>query len=263
MTFEHLTYEQRDAVALLTLQRPDKRNAINDALLHELDLFFSAIPEGTGCVIVQGAGEHFCAGLDLIERLSRPKRSPFDGVRHSRLWHSVFERIQFGEVPVISVLKGGVIGGGLELAASTHVRIAEPNTFFQLPEGQRGIFVGGGGSVRVPRIIGVGRMVEMMLTGRRYNAAEGMQLGLAHYQADAGQGLALALTFAQQIASNAPLSNFAVIQGIARINDMSISDGLFTEAMVGALTRSGGDAEQRIQSFFEGRKAAAASSEEA
>lgn len=258
MNFEYLTFEQRDAVTLLTLQRAEKRNAINDALLHELDAFFSAIPEGTRAVVLQGAGEHFCAGLDLAERLSRPKRSPFDGVRHSRLWHQVFERIQFGEVPVVCVLKGGVIGGGLELAVATHVRVAESTTFFQLPEGQRGIFVGGGGSVRVPRIIGVGRMVEMMLTGRRYSAEEGLQLGLAHYQVEPGAGLDRALMLAQQVASNAALSNFAVIQGIARINDMSISDGLFTEAMVGALTRAGGDADQRIQSFFDGRKSAAA-----
>lgn len=254
MTFEHLNIDQRDAVTVLTLQREPKRNAINDALLHELDSFFGAVPEGTRAVVLQGAGEHFCAGLDLAERLARPRRSAFEGVRHSRMWHQVFERIQFGDVPVVCVLKGGVIGGGLELAAATHVRVAETSSFFQLPEGQRGIFVGGGGSVRVPRIIGVGRMVEMMLTGRRYSAEEGLQLGLAHYLVEPGAGLERALALAQQIAGNAPLSNFAVIQGIARINDMSISDGLFTEAMVGALTRAGGDADQRIQSFFDGRK---------
>lgn len=254
MNFEHLTFEQRDAVTVLTLQRAAKRNAINDALLHELDAFFSAVPEGTRALVLQGAGDHFCAGLDLAERLSRPKRSPFDGVRHSRLWHQVFERIQFGEVPVVCVLKGGVIGGGLELAAATHVRVAESTAFFQLPEGQRGIFVGGGGSVRIPRIIGVGRMIEMMLTGRRYDAEEGVQLGLAHYLVEPEAGLECALTLARQIAGNAALSNFAVIQGVARINDMSISDGLFTESMVGALTRAGGDADQRIQSFFDSRK---------
>lgn len=254
MTFESLSIEQRDAVTVLTLQRPEKRNAINDKLLDDLDIFFNDVPEQTKAVVLQGAGEHFCAGLDLAERLSRPKRTPFEGVRHSRRWHQVFERIQFGEVPVVCVLKGGVIGGGLELAASTHVRVAEDTAFFQLPEGQRGIFVGGGGSVRVPRIIGVGRMVEMMLTGRRYTAEEGLQLGLVHYCVAPGTGLERALALATQIASNASLSNFAVIQGIARINDMSISDGLFTEAMVGALTRSGGDADNRIQSFFDGRK---------
>lgn len=253
MSSNLLVHEQRGDVALLTLSRADKRNAINDALLEALDAFFTTVPEGTRVVVLQGDGQHFCAGLDLAERLSRPKRSPFDGVRHSRRWHKVFEKIQFGEIPVISVLKGGVIGGGLELAASTHIRIAETSAFFQLPEGQRGIFVGGGGSVRVPRIIGVGRMVEMMLTGRRYGAAEGLQLGLAHYVVEPGTGLERALALAEQVASNAFLSNYAVINAIARINDMSIDDGLFTESMVNSLTRSSNESDERIQSFFEGR----------
>ncbi len=255
MTFELLSHEDRGAICVVTLQRPDKRNAINDALLHELDEFFSAVPESARVVVLRGAGEHFCAGLDLAERLAKPKRSAFDGVRHSRLWHRVFEKIQFGERPVISALQGGVIGGGLELAASTHVRVADETAFFQLPEGQRGIFVGGGGSVRVPRIIGVGRMVEMMLTGRRYGAAEGLQLGLAHYVTAPGDALEKAMALAEQVASNAFLSNYAVVNAIARINDMSIGDGLFTEAMVNSLTRSSTEADERIQSFFEGRKA--------
>src|SRR5690606_3950877 len=119
-------------------------------------------------------------------RLNRPNRDAFERVRNSRKWHNVFEKIEHGEVPVISVLKGGVIGGGLELAASTHIRVAQDDTFVQLPEGQHGILVGGGGSVRIPRIIGAGRVVEMMLTARKLDALEGRQLGLAHYLANAG-----------------------------------------------------------------------------
>src|SRR3546814_4783914 len=88
------------------------------------------------------------------------------------MWHEAFRHIQFGRVPVIAVLHGAVIGGGLELAAATHVRIAEPSSFYALPEGQRGIFVGGGGSVRIPRLIGVARMMDMMLTGRVYDRSE-------------------------------------------------------------------------------------------
>lgn len=254
MNFELLTHEIRGAICLVTLRREDKRNAINDALLYELDAFFSAVPDDARVVVLAGAGAHFCAGLDLVERISKPKRSAFDGVRHSRLWHRVFEKIQFGERPVISALQGGVIGGGLELASSTHVRVADETAFFQLPEGQRGIFVGGGGSVRVPRIIGVGRMVEMMLTGRRYSAAEGLQLGLAHYVTPPGESLPKALALAAQVASNAVLSNYAIVNAIARINDMSMGDGLFAEAMVNSLTRSSTEADERIQSFFQSRK---------
>jgi len=251
--FSLLDLKMQDDIAIATLQRADKRNAINDELLNELDMLFSTPPSDARAMILQGAGEHFCAGLDLIERLSRPKRSPFDGVRHSRKWHSVFSKIQHGEIPIVSVLKGGVIGGGLELAAATHVRVAESTSFFQLPEGQRGIFVGGGGSVRIPRIIGAGRMTEMMLTGRKYSALEGQAIGLAHYVVEAGQGLQHAIELAKKIAGNAYLSNYAIINSISRIHDMSVDDGLFTESMVAAITRTSGESEGRIAAFFESR----------
>src|SRR5947199_18746 len=106
------------------------------------------------------------------------------------------------------VLHGAVVGGGLELAAACHVRVAEESAFYGLPEGQRGLFVGGGGSARVPRLIGVARMTDMMLTGRVYDASEGLAIGISQYLVDAGQGLAKAFELAGRIAANAPLSNF-------------------------------------------------------
>ncbi|HVL59663.1 MAG TPA: crotonase/enoyl-CoA hydratase family protein [Burkholderiaceae bacterium] len=249
-----LELEQRDRVAIVALNRPEKRNALNLPLVDALREFFASPPDGIGAVVLHGAGEHFCAGLDLAERLASPKKAAVDGMRHSQRWHRSFERIQFGDVPVVSVLKGAVIGGGLELAASTHVRVAERSAFFQLPEAQRGVFVGGGGSVRIARIIGVGRMIEMMLTARRYDADDGLRLGLAHYVVEPGAGLERAIELATQIASNAPISNFAIINAIARINDMSISDGLFTESVVAALSRTSGEAEERIASFLKKAK---------
>jgi enoyl-CoA hydratase/carnithine racemase len=153
------------------------------------------------------------------------------------------------------VLKGGVIGGGFELAAATHVRVAEASAFFQLPEGQRGIFLGGSGSVRIPRIIGAGRVVEMMLTGRALGATEALQLGVAHYVVDDGAGLARARELAQAIVKNAPATNYAVINGIQRVSEMPMGEGLFAETMVTVMTRSAGtDAGKRINEFFEGRK---------
>ncbi len=176
-------------IAILTFDRPEKRNAMNDQLVAELDAFFSAPPKGVNAVILRGEGGHFCSGLDLAEH---EHRAPIDGVYHSRNWHRVSDLIEFGGLPVVSVLTGAVIGGGLEIAASTHVRIAEPDVRFQLPEGRRGIFVGGGATVRVGRLIGADRMREMMLTGRSYGAEEGMSLGLAHYSVGSGEGLELA-----------------------------------------------------------------------
>lgn len=174
-------------------------------------------------------------------------------MRHSRAWHQVMDRIQYGGLPVVSAMFGAVIGGGLELATSTHVRIAEPSAIFQLPEGRRGIYVGGGASVRVGRILGADRMIEMMLTGRKYGADEGLALGLTHYSVGQGEALAMAQDMARKIAGNAPLSNYIMIQALSRIEDMSKADGLFTESLCAALTQTSPDALEGLAAFLEKR----------
>ena len=247
--------EHHDDIAFVTLNRAAKRNAINDALLAELDACFPARLGNAKVVVLAGTGEHFCAGLDLFELMATRGSDPMQGMRRSRKWHEVFDRIQFGEVPVVSVLKGGVIGGGFELAAATHVRVCEASAFFQLPEGQRGIFLGGGGSVRIPRIIGAGRVTEMMLTGRQVDARAAHALGVAHEMVPDGTGMARAKELARAIASNASTTNFAIINGIQRIGEMSMGDGMFAETMVTMMTRVGNTgAERRIHEFFEGRR---------
>ena len=237
-------------IATLTMSRPDKRNAMSDALLEEIDAFFSNVPEGVKVAVLTGTAGHYCSGLDLAEAKQRDAEGI---VRHSRGWHAVMDRIQFGGLPVVSAMFGAVIGGGLELATSTHVRIAEPSTIFQLPEGRRGIFVGGGASVRVGRILGADRMIEMMLTGRKYGADEGKALGLTHYVVEEGKALELALELARKIAKNAPLSNYVMIQALARIEDMSKADGLFTESLCAALTQTSPDAQEGLAAFLEKR----------
>ena len=237
-------------VATVTMNRPGKRNAMNDSLLAALDDFFSNPPEGVKVVILTGTDGHFCSGLDLSEHVSRDAEGT---MRHSRSWHAVMDRIQFGGLPVVSAMFGAVIGGGLELATSTHVRIAEPSTIFQLPEGRRGIYVGGGASVRVGRILGADRMTEMMLTGRKYGADDGYMLGLCHYAVGEGEALTLAKKLAAQIAENAPLSNYVMIHALARIEDMSKQDGLFTESLCAALTQTSPDAQEGLKAFLEKR----------
>ena len=248
-----LQIEQRNGIYVLTLDRSEKRNALNDQFIDEFIAFFQNPPADARVAVLKGEGACFCAGLDLLEMLATRDPNMILDQRRSKAWHRAFDLIQFGEIPVISVLHGAVVGGGLELAASTHIRVAERSTYFQLPEGQRGIFVGGSGSVRIPRIIGAGRMVEMMLTGRAYDAETGLQFGLAHYVVEEGQGVAQALVLAESVASNAVMSNYAVINGIPRINDMAHSEGLFTELAVTSMT--GADAEKRIAGFFADRKA--------
>ena len=238
------------AIATLTMNRPDKRNAMCEELLENLDIFFSAPPNDVRVVILTGTAGHFCSGLDLSEHVHR---SAEENLHHSRRWHRVMEKIQFGGLAVVSAMFGAVIGGGLELAASSHVRIAEPSTIFQLPEGRRGIFVGGGATARVGRLIGADRMTEMMLTGRKYNAEEGVALGLAHYAVEDGGAMALAQELAGKISRNAPLSNYLMIQAITRINDMSQNDGLFVESLAAAMSQTTPDAQEGLQAFLEKR----------
>ncbi len=239
-----------DHIATLTMNRPEKRNALCEALVSELEAFFTAPPKEVRVVILTGTQGHYCSGLDLSEHVHR---SAEDNFYHSRHWHGVMDKIQFGGLAVVSAMFGAVIGGGLELAASTHVRIAEKSTLFQLPEGRRGIFVGGGATARIGRLLGPDRMTEMMLTGRKYNSDEGLALGLAHYSVGEGEALALAQQLAGKIARNAPLSNYLMIQSIARINDMSASDGLFTESLSAALAQTTPDAEEGLKAFLEKR----------
>lgn len=239
-----------DDIAVMTFTRPEKRNAMNDDLIAALEGLFSAPPKGVKAVILTGEGGHFCSGLDLAEH---KHRSPEETVYHSRNWHRVADRIEFGGLPVIAAMTGAVIGGGLEIATSAHVRIAEPSVRFQLPEGRRGIFVGGGATVRVGRILGPDRMREMMLTGRSYGADEGLSLGLCHYSVGEGEALPLARKLARKIADNAPFSNYLMIQAISRIGDMSRADGLFTESIAAAMAQTTEDAMEGLAAFLEKR----------
>ncbi|WP_417278053.1 crotonase/enoyl-CoA hydratase family protein [Celeribacter sp.] len=250
MTSDILKIDIEGPIATLTMNRPGKRNAMCDELLDAIDTFFSAPPEGVRVVILTGTEGHYCSGLDLSEHVARNAEGT---MRHSRNWHGVMDKIQFGGLPVISAMYGAVIGGGLEMAAATHVRISEPSTIFQLPEGMRGIFVGGGATVRVGRILGADRMCEMMLTGRKYNSDEGLALGLTHYAVGEGEALALAQKLAAKIAKNATLSNYMMIQAISRIEDMSKADGLFMESMCAAVSQTSEDAEEGLKAFLEKR----------
>ena len=246
---EQLVRTSQDGnIYTIALARPAKRNAVSDRLLAALEAAFLATPEGTRAIILSGDGKHFCAGLDLAEH---QHREPFGVMQHSQSWHRIFHRIQNGGIPVISALHGAVIGGGLELATATHIRVAEPDTIYQLPEGRHGIFVGGGASVRVAKIIGPGRMCEMMLTGRILDADEGQRLGLSHYLVGEGESLAKAQQLAERVAENAPMANWAMCTAVARIDNMSSDDGFFVESLTAALTQTSPEVAERIGAFLE------------
>ena len=245
-----LVAERRGAVAVLKLSRPQKRNALDDATILGIDTFCAELPDDIGAVLLAGDGEHFSAGLDLSEL---EERDVTQGIAHSNLWHRAFEKIQYGKAPVVAVLHGAVVGGGLELAASAHVRVAERSAYYALPEGSRGIYVGGGGSVRLPRLIGVARMMDMMLTGRTYSAEEGLAMGLTTYLVEPGQGFAKGLELAERIAGNTKLTNFAVTQALPRIAESDPASGYAMEALMASIAQADGEAKARLRAFLEKR----------
>jgi len=244
--------ERRGAIAVLTLNRPDKRNALSDELVLGLQAFFSTIPSDVQGVVMCGAGDNFCAGLDLNELKETNTAESFDTCI---IGQRLNETVQYCRVPVIAVLHGAVIGGGLELAASAHIRIAEQNTYYALPEGTRGIFLGSGGSVRLPRLIGASTVIDMMLSGRVYEATEAHQLlRLSQYLVEPGTGLEKGIALAEKIAKNAPLANFAVIQAVPRIVEQDPTSGLFTEMLMVGIAQGDDEAKKRLRDFLE-RKA--------
>src|ERR1051325_9777421 len=223
--------ERQGALALLRLARPQKRTALDDGTVLGLETFFTQLPEDVKAVVLSGEGEHFSAGLDLGE-LTR--RDIGESIMHSRMWHRAFSHIEFGKVPVVAVLHGAVVGGGLELAAAAHIRVAERSAYYALPEGSRGIYVGGGASVRLPKLIGVARMQAMMLTGLTYSAEEGQAIGVSQFLVGNGKGLAKGIELAERIAENAPLTNFAVMHVLPRIAESDPASGYLAESLMAA-----------------------------
>ncbi len=252
MTKKDLKLEMDGVVAVIRLSRPSKRNALGDALILALRDQLENLPTETRAAVLHGEGDHFCAGLDLSEL---QERDAGQGLHHSRMWHAALERVQYGPVPVIAALHGAVVGGGLELASACHIRVADASTFYALPEGSRGIFVGGGGAVRIPRLIGAARMTDMMLTGRVYNAEDGERIGLAQYLVPAGQAFDKAMELAKRVAENAPLTNYALMHALPRIAEQPADQGFFTEALMAAVAQSAPEAKERVKAFLDGKAA--------
>lgn len=245
---ECLKIERRGAIAILTLNRPEKRNAFSDELVLALSAAFGNVPEGVQAIVLNGAGDHFSGGLDLNEL---QESNIVESFETSKIGQQLNSTVQYCRVPVVSVLHGAVVGAGLELAAATHVRVAEESAFFALPEGMRGIFLGSGGSVRLPRLIGADTVMDMMLTGRVYNAKDAYShLRLTQYLVGDGQGLDHAIKLAERIAQNAPLANYAVVQALPRIIEQSPAEGYFTEMLMVGIAQNDEEAKRRLREFL-------------
>ena len=247
--FKNLALDpQEDGVWIVTLDRAHKRNALDIDTIEELVDFFSTAPRaGVKAVVLAGAGDHFCAGLDLIEHHDED-RSPADFMHVCLRWHEAFNKMEYGGVPVIAALKGAVVGGGLELASSAHVRVMDETTYFALPEGQRGIFTGGGATIRVSDLIGKARMLDMILLGRVHQGQEAVDLGLAQYRVE-GASYDKALELARRAAENLPLTNFAICSAISHMQNMSALDAAYSEAAVAGIVNTQPEARSRLAAF--------------
>jgi enoyl-CoA hydratase/carnithine racemase len=245
-----LGFERDGDVAIVRLQRTAKRNALDDETVHGLETLFRDLPGDVRAVVLCARGEHFSAGLDLSALTAT---TPLESLARSQMWYRAFELIQYGNVPVVAALHGAVIGGGLELAAAAHIRVADATAYYALPEAQRGIFVGGGGSVRISRIIGVSRMMDLMLTGRIYTADEGQQFGLSQYLVAAGAAEARALELAKQMTTVPPLSVYGIVHAIPRNAEADPATGYVLENLMAAMAAGDPEAQERIAAFLAGR----------
>lgn len=237
-----------DKIAAVTLMRGSKRNALDAATIEELVSVFLALPrEGVRAVVLRAEGDHFCAGLDLVEHFKQD-RSPADFMHVCLRWHEAFNKIEYSGIPVIAALKGAVVGGGLELASSVHIRVADAGTYFALPEGQRGLFTGGGATIRVAGLVGKARMIDMMLTGRIYQGQEAVDVGLCQYLID-GSTEDKAFHLARMAAENPPLSNFAICSAISHLQNMSPLDASYAEAVVAGVVNTQPASRDRLEAF--------------
>jgi len=247
---EFMRSEADGDVLVVTLDRADKRNALSAAFIEEIVSLFDWVrqAEAVRAVVVRAEGSVFCAGLDLIEH-HLEDRSATDFMYICRRWHAAFDAIQHCGKPVIGALNGAVVGGGLELASAFHIRVADQTTYFALPEGQRGIFTGGGATVRVARLVGEARMIDMMLTGRVYTREEAVSVGLCQYLVE-GSSMDKAMEIARKAAQNPPLSNFAITSGIAHIGNMPANDAFYAEAFIAGITNTQPASKDRLAAFM-------------
>lgn len=252
MSSDIVTYELKGKVALIGLNRADKRNAINAEVLEGLSKAALQAARDARAAVLFGHGPNFSAGLDLAWLAARLDKggfyaSPLQG----SLWHQTFNLISRGGIPFVAALHGPVIGGGLELSCAAHIRVAADTAVFGLPEGQRGIFVGGGGTVWVQRVIGYAAMADMMLTGRILSAEDARLARIAQYVAPAGTEREKAIGLAEKIAENTPLTNWQVTNLLPRMNDLSHDDALFMEYMNSNLAKPP-ETMERLGKFLKG-----------
>jgi enoyl-CoA hydratase len=251
---EFLLLEISDRIATVTINRPDKLNALNAKVIGELDKAFTALAadKNVGAIILTGAGRAFVAGADIAE-VASAAATPAGLEATSRFGQDVFTRIERLGKPVLAAVNGFALGGGLELALGCHFRIASSTAKFGLPETKLGLIPGYGGTQRLPRLIGLGRAMQLVLTGGMIDAEAAVAMGLANSVHAPDALLPAARAIAKEMTQNGPLALAAAIATMTAGADLSIDDGLALEAkQFGAVGRSE-DMREGTSAFLEKR----------
>ena len=249
MPYELLIYSVADRIATITVNRPDKLNALSAALIGELG---TAIDEAiadpdVGGVILTGAGRAFIAGADISELAGQ---TPLSAVARARRGQLIFEKFERSPKPTIAAVNGFALGGGCELAMCCHVRIASEFAKFGQPEVKLGILPGYGGTQRLPRLVGTGRALQLLMTAEVIDATEAHRIGLANRVVPAAELIPAATAMLQQMLANGPLAVRACIDAVLHGQDMSLADGLAYEAAHFGTLSSTADMREGMTAFL-------------
>jgi enoyl-CoA hydratase len=254
MAYQHLTLSVQDRIATLTVNRPDKLNALNAATIGELGTAIEEVQsrDDVAGVILTGAGRAFVAGADISELAGK---SALEGRRLARRGQEIFRRFEISSKPTIAAVNGFALGGGCELAMSCQIRIASETAKFGQPEVKLGLIPGYGGTQRLPRLVGRGRALQLLLTGEMIDAQEAYRIGLVNRVVPADQLLAAATAMIHQMLMNAPLGLAACIDVVDRGLHLPLDDALALEATQFGVLISTTDTAEGTRAFLEKRPA--------
>ncbi|MBA2686403.1 MAG: enoyl-CoA hydratase/isomerase family protein [Gemmatimonadaceae bacterium] len=253
MPYTNLTFDVRDRIATITINRPDKLNALNDATIAELDLAIGEVIARTdvGGAIVTGSGaKAFVAGADIAELATQ---GSLDGRLRAMVGQRIFTKFEQSPKAVIAAINGFALGGGLELALACHIRIASDNAKMGLPEVKLGIGPGYGGTQRLPRLIGKGRALQLMLTAEMTDAAEAFRIGLVNKVVPQAELIATAEAMLKLILANGPIAVGLCIEAVNRGLDTTLEEGLVIEANHFGLIATTSDMKEGMSAFLEKR----------